>query len=78
MLRIVIIIVMAIYYSDAIARLYFFQFIIYPLEYCQIISLSVTYGVYKKEVRKKLRKYYQRLQRLLPLRPSKVITLNPH
>ena len=65
-LRVLIIIVMAIYYSDAIARLYYFQFIIYPLEYCQIISHSVTYGVYKKEVRKKLRKHYRQLQRLLP------------
>ena len=78
LLRVVIVTVMAVYYSDDVTtRLYFFQFVFYPLEYCQIISHSVTYGVYKKEVRRKLRKHYRRLQRLLPLRPSKVITLNP-
>ena len=61
----------------AIPRIYFMQFLVNPLEYCQIISHSITYGVYQKTVRKKLHKYYQRLQRVLPPCPSKVITLHP-
>ena len=61
--------------SNPVLGIYFYQFISYPLEYCQIISYSITYGVYKKQIRMKLRKYCQRFQRLLPLRPSKVITL---
>ena len=32
----------------------FIHFLVYPLEYFQFISHSVTYGIYKKEVRKKL------------------------
>ena len=63
--------------SGASIRVFFLQFFVAPLEYCQIISHSVTYGIYKKEVQKKLHQYYQRLQRLLPLRPSKIITLHP-
>ena len=79
-LRVICHIVISIYYprsSGAIPRIYFFQFIVNPLEYCQIISHSITYGVYKKEVRKKLRQYYQHFQRMLPLCPNKVITLPP-
>ena len=53
------------------------QFLVIPLEYCQVISHSVTYGIYNKEVKKKLHRYYQHLQRMLPLRPSKVVTLHP-
>ena len=71
-LRVVIIVVLVVYCSDVTVRLYFFQFIVYPLEYCQIIFHSITYGVYKKAVRKN----YQRLQRLFPLRPSKVVILH--
>ena len=61
---------MAVYYSDAIARLYFFQFIVYPLEYCQIIFHSISYGVYKKEVRKKLRKHYRCLKKIAAIMPK--------
>ena len=75
-LRVIIIIVLVVYYSDVTVRLYFFQFIVYPLEYCQIISHSITYGVYKKAVRKKLHQYYQCFQRLLPLSPSNVVILH--
>ena len=53
------------------------EFLVFTLEYCQIISHSVTYGIYKKEVQKKVRCYYQRFKRLFPLRPSKVVTLHP-
>ena len=63
--------------SDASVGIYLYQFFANPLEYCQIITHSITYGIYKKEVKKKLHKYYQCLQRLLPLRPSKVVTLHP-
>ena len=62
--------------SGASFGIYFYQFFANPLEYCQIISHSITYGIYKKEVRKKLHQYYQRLQRQLPLRPSRVIILH--
>ena len=61
----------------ASAGVYLYQFFANPLSYCQTISHSVTYGVYKKAVRKKLRQYYQHFQGLLPLRPSKIITLHP-
>ena len=74
-LRVVVFgIIIAIYPSPSVISL---QFTVYPLEYCQIFSHSLTYGIYKKEVRKKLHQYYQRLQRLLPLRPSKIIILHP-
>ena len=63
--------------SDAAIGMYLYQFFANPLEYCRIISHSVTYGVYKKDIRKRLRRYYQRFQRMLPLRPSKVVTLHP-
>ena len=62
--------------SGAPAGMYLYQFFANPLSYCQAISHSVTYGVYKKAVRKKLRQYYQHFQGLLPLRPSKIITLH--
>ena len=70
-------IIITIYPSLSTAALSVTQFSVYPLEYCQIISHSVTYGIYKEEVRKKIHQYYQRLKRLLPLRPSKIITLHP-
>ena len=63
--------------SDAMFRVQFVQFFVSPLEYCQIISHSVTYGIYKKEVKKKLHQYYQHIQRLFPLRPSKIVILHP-
>ena len=63
--------------SYPIVSIVLIQFLVIPLEYCQIISHSITYGIYKKEVRKKLHQYYQNLQRLFPLRPSKVVTLHP-
>ena len=78
-LHIVTFIVVAVNYplpSSAIPRIYFMQFLVNPLEYCQIISHSITYGVYQRTVRKKLRNYYQRFQRLFPPCPSKVITLH--
>ena len=78
-LHIVTFIVIAVNYplpSSAIPRIYFMQFLVNPLEYCQIISHSITYGVYQKTVRKKLHNYYQWFQRLFPPCPSKVITLH--
>ena len=75
----IIIIIHALYPIDSnpVVGTVLIQFLVIPLEYCQIISHSVTYGIYKKEVRKKLHQYYQHLQRLLPLHPSKVSTLHP-
>ena len=63
--------------SAAICRANFIQFLGNPMEYCQIISHSVTYGIYQKTVRKKLHNYYQQLQRRFPPCPSKVVTLHP-
>ena len=63
--------------THPISLLCYVHFVIYPMEYCQIISHSVTYGIYQKTVRKKLCKHYQRFQRMLPPCPSKVIILNP-
>ena len=73
------IVILAVYplHSYPIVNIVIVQFLIIPLQYCQIISHSITYGIYKKEVRKKLHQYYQCLQRLFPLRPSKVVTLHP-
>ena len=76
---VIIVIIHALYpvTSNPVVGIVLIQFLVLPLEYCQIISHSVTYGIYKKEVRKKLHQYYQHFQRLLPMRPSKVSTLHP-
>ena len=63
--------------THPISLLCYVHFVIYPMKYCQIIFHSVTYGIYQKTVRKKLRKHYQRFQRMLPPCPSKVVILNP-
>ena len=79
-LRVVVIITINAFYplsSDASVHVHFVQFLVFPLEYFQIVSHSVTYGIYKKEVRKKLHHDYRHLQTLFPLRPSKVVTLHP-
>ena len=57
---------------------YSFQFAAYPLLCVQLMSHSLLYGIYMKDIRKKLCKcyLYQRLKRALPLRPSKVVVLN--
>ena len=74
---VIFIIINAFYPPGTTLQIVFVQFFVIPLEYCQIISHSITYGIYKTEVRKKLHQYYQHHQRLLPLRPSKVVTLHP-
>ena len=78
-LRVVIIFIISYFYtilSGATVGMVLIQFLVLPLEYCQSISHPVTYGIYKKEVRKELRQYCQCLKRLFPLRPSKIITLH--
>ena len=80
LLRIVTFITISVHYpisSADISLANFIQFLGNPLEYCQIISHSITYGVYQKTARKKLCKYYQWFQRLFPPYPSKVVTLRP-
>ena len=82
LLRIVLFIVITVFFpfssrSSAIFSIYSYEFIAKPLEYCQAISHSVTYGMHTKGVKKKLHQYYQRFQRSLPLHPSKVIILHP-
>ena len=58
--------------------IYVFQFVVHPTLYIQLISHSLLYGVYMKDIRRSLCKCYlcQRLKRAFPLRPSKVIVLN--
>ena len=57
---------------------YSFQFVVYPLLCIQLMSHSLLYGIYMKDIRRKLCKcyLYQRLKRALPLHPSKVVVLN--
>lgn len=57
---------------------YSFQFVAYPLLCIQLMSHSLLYGIYMKDIRRKLCKcyLYQRLKRAFPLRPSKVVVLN--
>ena len=59
-------------------NLYATQFVAYPLLCVQLISHSLLYGTYMKDIRRKLCKcyLYQRLKRTLPLCPSKVTVLN--
>ena len=64
------------YHSYPVVGMALIQFVVIPLDFCRIISHSVTYGIYNKEVKKELYQYYQYLQRLLPLHPSKVVTLH--
>ena len=59
-------------FSDNISL---FLCIILPLEQFQVILHPITYGVYQKTVRKKLRKYYQQFKILFPPCPNKVIVL---
>ena len=58
--------------------IYVFQFVVHPSLYIQLMSHSLLYGVYMKDIRRKFCKcyLYQRLMRAFPLRPSKVIVLN--
>ena len=58
--------------------LYVFQFVAYPLLCVQLMSHSLLYGMYMKDIRRKLCKcyLYQRWKRAFPLRPSKVVILN--
>ena len=80
LLRVMIFAIINIFYplsSNLMLHIYVYEFFANPLEYFQIISHSITYGFYKKEVKKRLHRYYQCFQRLLPLRPRKVIILDP-
>ena len=57
---------------------YLFQFVVNPLFCVQMISHSLVYGIYMKDIRRRLCKcqLYQRLRRKCPLCPSKVIVLH--
>ena len=76
MLQNVVFVVMVIFYPDPSDSIFILLLIILPTERLQMILHSITYGVYQKTVRKKLHMYYQRLQRLFPPCPSKVVMLN--
>ena len=58
--------------------LYALQFVVYPLLCVQLMSHSLGYGIYMKDIRNKLCKcsFCQNLKRMLLLRPSKVVVLN--
>ena len=75
--NVIFVVVVALYFpsTDVTSFAYFVHFIILPMEHCQTIFHSITYGIYQKTVRKKLRKYYKQFQRMFPPCPSKVVTL---
>ena len=78
LLRYVIFVILIVFYPpspNTAPNRYFIHFVVLLTELCQIISHSITYGLYQKTVRKKLHKYYQQFQRLLPPCPSKVVIL---
>lgn len=56
-------------------NLYLHQFVLYPILCVQLMCHSLLYGIYMKDIRRKLCKC-QKLKRMLPLRPSKVIVIN--
>ena len=58
--------------------LYVLQFVLYPFLYIQLMSHSLLYGVYMKDIRRRLCEcyLYQRLRRAFPLHSSKVIVIN--
>ena len=58
---------------SSITSVYIFQ-MIYPIEWCQMLSHFFIYGIYMKEIRRCIQKYkfYQRLHRMLHLYPNQV------
>ena len=56
-----------------ITSVYIFQ-MIYPIEWCQMLSHFFVYGIYMKDIRRCIQKYkfYQRLHRMLHLYPNQV------
>ena len=76
LITIIVVIVMNRFFSISLA-LYGIQLVAYPLICVQLMSHSLLYGVYMKDIRRRLCKcyLYQRWKRALPLRPSKVIVL---
>jgi len=65
---------------SSITYLYTLTFVVYPLDWCQLISHSLVYGIYMKRIRNRLckRRYYLRLRQLFPLQRSHVRTISPH
>ena len=74
-----IIISVAITYAPGSTRSYF-SLVGYSLDWFQLVSHSLVYGFYMKDIRRQLQKYtfYQSIQRLCPLRASRVFVLNTH
>jgi len=48
------IILRLIYGSNSLTRLYFVEFLIYAIEFCQVICHPLVYGIYMTAIRKKL------------------------
>ena len=66
----------ALSYASGATRSYL-SLVSYLLEWCQLLSHSFVYGFYMKDIRRQLKRYmfYQRIQRLCPIRPSQVVVL---
>ena len=77
-MTVLVIIYIIIKVSAESMSLYALQFVMYPFFYIQLMSHSLLYGVYMKDIRRRLCKcyLYHRLKRAFPLRPSKVIVIN--
>ena len=74
-----IIISVAIAYAPGTTRSYL-SFVGYLLDWFQLVSHSLVYGFYMKDIRRRLQRYtfYQSILRPCPLRASRVVVLNTH
>jgi len=72
-----VILALALSFTSGTTRSYLSLFS-YLLDWCQLLSHSFVNGFYMKDIRRQLKRYafYQRIQRLFPLRPSQVVVLN--
>ena len=69
-----VILYMALVFANVtpLTQLYMIQFLLTPIQICQSLSHSMSYGVYNKEIRDKLLDYVK----VCTTRHSKVIALN--
>jgi len=72
-----VIVAIALSHTSGPTRSYL-SLISYLLDCSQLLSHSFVYGLYMKDIRRRLKRYtfYQRIQRLCPIRPSQVVVLN--
>jgi len=72
-----VVVTIALSHASGPTRSYL-SLISYLLDWCQLLSHSFVYGFYMKDIRRRLKRYvfYQRIQKLCPLKPSQVVVLN--